>query len=283
MIPFRCAQIVWLMCIAAVAAVSSRAQSVYEPFAYTGSSSLTGQSGGTGFSGGWQYSSGTAPTVNGSGLSVSSLVTSGNAVSFSGAGEMNRSSTASIGVAGQTVWLGLLLRENSSGVSSNNYAGFTIGDSNTPSGAQRLFVGFIGNQLGVVNYNGDFSGSASYAAINATANATYFAAIELTFSTATQATLNLYINPTPGGSPGTPINGTPISQSFLNTNTFSLVSSNGLSTTYDEIRIGSSFASIAPSAIPEPSTYALWSSLAALGGALVWRRRRLPLTRSVSR
>lgn len=57
------------------------------------------------------------------------------------------------------------------------------------------------------------------------------------------------------------------------TYTFDSISldTNGISSYFDEIRIGTDLASVA---VPEPSTYALFSGFAVLG-LMLWRRRRL--------
>jgi hypothetical protein len=108
----------------------------------------------------------------------------------------------------------------------------------------------------------------SASGIAAVSNVTAFLAVEVEYGASTDTEL-LYVNPTPGAAqPGTP--SATMTYNIGNQKGLGLNTFNGAYATFDEIRGGTTWASVTP--VPEPSTFAL-VGLFALFPLLIRRRK----------
>ena len=255
---------------------------VYEPFNYTAGSTLDnqGNSSDVGFQTGstWQYGGGTQDintivspltytdsngnTLAGSGNAVSLPNTNGNAEET----EYRNLSTI-YGASGQT-WISLLGQGSTEG---SNWAGlslFNISIIPTTEDQEVMMVGEWSNDWSIVDYptpgNGVGVASTSSAANEA------FLVYQIELGTSTGYTINMWVNPLLGSSLSTTPNAT-----YTNTtDTFpgfdQLVLHSGTQATFGQIRIGTSYADVAP--IPEPATLGL-VAVGGLGLLLISRKR----------
>ncbi|HTJ78051.1 MAG TPA: hypothetical protein VL357_03570 [Rariglobus sp.] len=243
----------------------------YEPFAYSIGSPLDTQNGGSGFSSAWTASNSTI--VSGS-LSSGSLPTSGDALSItakvdagaSGLGANTyRPFTSTLGGAGQDVWVSFLIKTTN----SSSYGGLVVGSGSASTGAvngsKGIFIGYSGGVY-AIGPNGASSGISGGTATNGT---TQFLVADFSYTTATTGIVSLYLSATPGGSLGTAVGSTSFTLNSFNQIGFATTGS----VTFDEIRIGDSFAAVS-SAIPEPAQTSALFGLATAGIIFVYRIRR---------
>lgn len=250
-----------------------RAQTVYESFNYTTSSSLGTENTGTGFSGNW---SGGTYTISSGSLASGSLTTAGN--SANGSGEISRNLSSSFGAANSSVWFSALLNVSSSS-SGSAYTGIYFGHG---GGAQFMGMGNNGSGtsvLGVSTAGSATSGLDSGSTTSFSLGTTYLLVLNLMFDSNVNGmtgTYNFYVNPTSSSSPGTAVNGaTPIAFTLTGSDLIGLYGSSATATV-DEIRGGGTYASVVPglAAIPEPGSTALLVGAVGLGSVLILRRRR---------
>ncbi len=218
----------------------------YEGFNYVPGSSLDQQNGGTGWAGGWGTPGGLDATTVGGSLTSAGLVVSGGAVSTAGSQAPNQGSSVATwnrllgttqGTDNTTVYFSFLMQPN---------AGFGFyGGLNLSS----VFVGLSGNQsfYGLEGPGNDVSLSS----VPVVAGQTVLFVLRVDFRPGND-TLSLYLNPLAGQpEPGVAA----LVKTNLNLGTVSSVTMNNYGGfTTDEIRIGSSFADVTPSAgVPEPA------------------------------
>jgi hypothetical protein len=228
----------------------------YDGFNYTvgNGSNLAGQNTGTGLSAPWTVSNTTNVNVLSGSLSYSAngrtLATSANKVSATGYGSATGTLSGSLGVDGNTAWVGFEF-------AAQNPTGAIMGDLNlnptVPGTGLRFGApvgGTIGGRISVGTYGGYIN-----TGITAVANQTYFIVASIQYL-ASGDVINLYVNPTPGVIPTTPTatKTLPSTVDLPVTNTFHLYSPQGSVATFDEVRIGTSYLSVAPeAALPLPA------------------------------
>jgi hypothetical protein len=212
-------------------------------FDYQIGASLNGQNGGAGWSGGWTNPGGLDATIS-NGLTFGNLAVSGGAVSTAGSQPPNQGSSVatfvrglntSLGADNTTDYLSFLLRPDAG---AGFYGGINFGG---------VFVGLSGNQSfygleGPVN-------DISLSSVPAVQDQTVLFVLRLDFLPGNDR-LSLYLNPTPGQSePATP----DVVKTDLDVGSVtSFVINNYGGFTTDEIRVGSTFADVTPTATPEP-------------------------------
>ncbi len=110
----------------------------------------------------------------------------------------------------------------------------------------------------------------------ATDTTTHLLVLDLEFTASGSTEANLYVDPTPGTAPtGAPQATEDYTNGFVfNQFRFQSGSAAGYAYNFDELRMGGSYADIAPVAAPEPGG----ATVLALGGfalaSAAWRRRR---------
>lgn len=239
----------------------TRGDFVYESFDYPSGDQLVQKSGGVGFSGAWsagaynaQYSLYNVTTGS---LAFGNLSTSGNSVRTGTDNALNgivrATSEYLVGNNAGTRFLSFLIRrDNTSG--ADNFGGLYIDGSN-----RDLFIGKGGQQTNWGLEERGVSSGAQVSDVVATVGDTTLLVVKMVTGIQTDA-FTLYVNPTPGqGEPGSA--SATMNLDVGDANQIALY--NGGNYTFDEIRIGDSFAEVTPtiSSTPEPSTLVL----AALG------------------
>ncbi len=247
-------------------ALPARAQSsAYEGFNYPGYPQLAGLNGGSGFAGAWSGPSG----VGGGSLGYSVLQTTGDNLSVGNGATANdhvRSLAAPITTG--TVWVSFLMRA-STPYATGDLVGLYVKGDNAGS---RIFAGAgnstQGNDFGLGSgaLVGNFNVSTGAAIAPFSTN---FLVLRLERVDAVNTTATLYLNPAPGlAAPNVAAVGS------YTYNTGNLVAlgiysySPGAATVFDEIRLGGSYATVAPIFSP-PLIAAISPSQAVAAGSPV--------------
>lgn len=247
---------------------SALADVVYEGFDYPVGSSLAGQNGGSGWAGAWNTPGGADLTIS-TGLSFGGLATSGGSVvsapyqppnDGSSVSYFFRNTASTYGADNTTTYFSFLLHPEAG---FGFYGGINIGN---------LFVGRSGNQA-------DFglegpANDVSLSSVPVVVDTTVLLVVRVDFLAGNDH-VSLYVNPTPGGpEPPTP----DVFKTDLDVGTInSVVINNYGGWLTDDIRIGSTFASVTPAAaVPEPSALVLLAAgLPVLAFTLLHRSRRV--------
>lgn len=259
-----------LVCVPAILAgtilTSQAALISYEGFDYTQGANVTGQSGGTGWSGAWTTTSGDT-TVTSSGLSFGDLDVTGNAqTTAAGATTIGfRSFDSSYGSDGTSFWFSFLAQRNAA---VTDFAGISFYNGGTSGGDRTFSI----QRDGASSVSWSLSGDAD-TGIAIDVGQTYLLTVEILFN-AGDDTVNLYVDPTIGGSAPTVADAT-ITISDASFDRIRVAAANGADYTFDELRFGDTFLDVTPSTIPEPSTYALLVSALMLGVVVIRKRNRI--------
>jgi hypothetical protein len=253
---------------------------VYEGFGYPTGPRAAPWAGGSGFldgsgpgvSNGWTSTGAIAP---GSLLDPSgTLAVSGNQLQVTTANfkfDTQRRLQQTMGVSGTDVWLGWLQRASTTG---SAFHGLLLAE---PSGTGTYFIGEPGfgpaDGTYAISKAGDDMNAAS-SGVAVAANRTVFLVAHLQFRDGNDVA-TLFVNPTPGAAEPT---GGAVYQNFdmpvINpVADFTGMTSNTPTTiSFDELRVGATYAAVAPVA-PEPAGALLFAGATAL---LTCRRRRDP-------
>lgn len=227
---------------------------LYEPFNYTAGGSLTGENGGTGFTSAWSPLSGSegTTTVQANSLTYSTLPTSGNKVYINPTSTTSGESRDFSNLNSGTVYLSFLANIDE----GQRFFALRL----TDAGGQKAFIGRAsgGSNWRVESNTGTTVTGAT--SIAASLDTTYFLVLRIDFSVS-NARLRLYVDPTLGTEPLTADADITSSAAFqINGLNIATGFTSGAVTTakgwYDEIRMGTTYADIAP--VPEPTSGALF-------------------------
>ncbi len=257
--------------------VCSAATILYEPFDYP-VGGLNGQNGGVGFTEAWTSSGTSSTAVFAPGLTYSNLQTSGNAVAGTASMVMKRrfDSTGLTG-DGASYWFSILFAATDT----------TIGTATAIPSFFSNFSGSNGQSSGfAVSYNiqsattlyMDARIGGSIRATTTIAGTDYYDGSvalvlgKITFSdTASQDRLEVWLNPTPGATPGTPLFDVTGQWTDPGTNNaFYMNKYDPPDRLIDEIRLATSISDVMP--VPEPAA-GLAALVAAGFGAVLGGRR----------
>jgi len=231
----------------------------YEGFDYTDDdATIGGRDGGTGWNGAWTDGGGGSNQnliVDGaSSLTFGGLQTSGRATTAESSSSSSDRNLASA-ITGGTFWMSVLI---SNPDVNNNFSVVRLDGSGTS-----INFGIGGGSFP----NWSLNNGAQDTGIAASNNTAALLVLEATLA-AGNDTFNLYINPTIGGSAPTIADATETGVDLGNFTDLRIVSA---FSTFDELRIGETFADVTP--IPEPSAFALIAGSLALLAMMTQRRR----------
>lgn len=255
-----------LIPIVLLASAPRAGAAAYEGFNYP-TNPTTPLNGGTGFLGAWP---GGSPVAAGSLTNPGgTLATSGNRVDV-GVGFIERRLADVIGTPGTDVWMSWLQRPTTNlpgfqGVllaqptGPGSWTGtYYIGEPGSGPGNGTYVIGKGGDDLNVVS-----------SGVPLVANEPVFLVTHFQFREGNDLA-TLYVNPAPGTTPTGGVTYSGLDMPVVNP-IISLQGSGQGPTSFDELRIGSTFAEVAP-LVPEPSAAALAASAACV--ALLRRGRR---------
>lgn len=242
----------------------SAALIAYEGFDSTvGEDALASSAGATslGFSGNWSASPANDVIV---GLTYGTLQTVGGAAQIDdnsfGAGSLRSFSASQSG----TIWVSVVFQ---SSLTPSGFAGLTLVESGNDNGALALGHAFGASQVGMWGEKiTAFSTTVSASNVN-------FLVAELNLSAGTGT---FYVNPTGLGSGSAPLSAdATTSISFSAFTTVGIGLRGNSSASFDEVRVGTTWADVSPtaSAIPEPSAYSAVLGAVFLGFAVSRRRK----------
>ena len=226
----------------------------YEGFGYGAGADLSGQNGGTGWAGAWNNQGGAPTLTTAPGLGFGALAVTPGAASTAvvvtndpGAKitTYTRSLATAFGTDGTTTYLSFLLRPDSG---FDFYGGLNLGGG--------LFIGKSGTP--VTTYGLETGGAnIASSSVVATAGEAVFLVLRAQFLAGNDV-LDLFVNPTLGGAEPLLADAEMSNVDLALTDLLYINNSGGW--TIDEIRVGSSFADVAPvqvSSVPEPAMLAL--------------------------
>lgn len=220
---------------------------------------LNGDNGGSGFASPWSESTGNARVVTSSltpPAPANTLLTYGNSMTITHDWEATRNTTTTFGTNGSIVWASMLLNTMSNGGS------FQIGSM--------YITGTVGGNWGM-HTNGNWFNSSTAVL----ANTTYLVVIKADTETSGD-TFQMWLNPVPGATePG-------VSAAIMNlnmgtgtispSNTIGMLSPDPWSQTdaFDEVRLGRSYADVAPTPVPSTPTGLTAGATSASSIHLAW-------------
>lgn len=260
---FLAAVSVFTMCLQP----SSAALIVYEDFNYS-VGDLNNENGGTGWGGKWvKDTSSNTDVVAGSLDDPNDLLTANNHASVTGSatGDIyTRSLTTAIGVDGTTRYLSFLLSPDST-LDTSNWFGLALREG----GAGDIFFGILARTttFGIDDETLNGTDDAD-SLISATLGTTALLVIKMQFNTSgTDDVFSMYINPNPGSAE--PTADATYTYDFAGQDIGTLVLNSSDSVSYDEIRIGTTYADVTPVA-PLPNAAAMGVVLL----LILWIRQR---------
>lgn len=253
----------------ALCSAASAALTVYDGFDYGAvSGDLTGKNGGSGFSG--AYTDGGNSTIYSStGLTYGTLETAGGASLTADGGTATtlnfRGFTA---ISSGETWISFLAQRNGS-ASTSTFAGLSFYNSDGTAATNAEFSIANGGTSGTWRLLDTGTNTTVSTSTTIASDTTYLLVAKIAWGAGAGGTetVSLFVNPTLGLTPVTADAGRDID--MANIDKVRIAGANGVNYTFDEIRIGDSFASVTP--VPEAST----STALLLGlSSLAFRRRR---------
>jgi hypothetical protein len=236
----------------------------YEGFNYSVGANLDTQSGGTGWAANWgQFTGdGTGYTNTSGSLSdpTHTLLTSGNKVSTgasSSSFEARYNQITNYGGNGTTNFFSILIRPDNLGASGQDSSGgdgyFFLQLYGGSGVGNTLFAGKNSESADWGLVQGTTTNNHSFSSIAAVSNQTVFLVVEGDYTSGAD-TFKLFVNPTPGA-PEPAVPSATLSFDIGTQNGLGINTGNGAAASYDEIRVGTTFASVTP--VPEPSAFVL--------------------------
>ena len=250
----------WLIRLGAVAcslgvfaSVAHAAVISHEAFSYAADTPLNGKNGGTG----WQSAWSGAGTVFAAGRAFPGLVTSGNALravgnnlasvrSFTPTGFAELRTNGRFGLDGTELWLSFLARRDTD-FTIADFAGLTLADG----GSQELFVGCVAGasrwSMQLLDLGGAPGNTTPAANAPLVTGETALLVLRLRFGVSgTQDRVELFVNPPPGVTPTTPDAARTGADIRFNQVRLQSGSSRTAAMSFDELRLGESFADVVP-------------------------------------
>lgn len=275
-----------LISLLATAPFAGAALISYEGFDYS-SGAQSGLAGGVGWAGAWTDGGGADCTLNlaSTGLTQGALTPSGlslantGAIAFRTLGTTAAASVASASSANGEIWISVV-----AGQPSGTYGGITLWNAGSTDLSDD--AGNYNLVLGRNDYDGgnwswtDTSSVGNGAGSGVTAATQVLYVMRLGFESGrTSVGFYLFTGANPGAAPqlseATYSNiASVIEDSSGNRPVFDRIRVSGGGMNLDEIRIGTSFADVVPTAVPESGTYGLMGAGALAAVALVRRRRK---------
>jgi hypothetical protein len=263
--------------LAGFALISAHAQSVYEPFAYTNGDPLPGKILSGSYTWGVQ-NSGTAVSIASGNLSVSGLAAStGNSALLPGGNFQE----AVLPFTPTPVNSGTIYFSFAFNLSSLPTAtAYSFGFNSSTNFASTIWLQASGGgyQIGLANRS---NSTATYDSTVFATGTTVFVVGSYEFVSGTANDVSkLWINPASATFDDLAIPSATLTATggtdMTSINSFLIRGATGSPAgTFDELRIGTTWASVTPAAIPEPSTYAALLGALALAGVVLRRRSRL--------
>jgi hypothetical protein len=271
------------LAIALTAGHASAALLAYDGFDYA-AGDLTGQNGGAGW-GGAYTDTGNSTVVDATGLTYGPLATTGGSDRTADGGTATtlnfRTLNQAYGDNETETWISLLGRRNGATV-TNLFAGLSFYNSGGTATANGELSVAATTQGSTVPGLPDWrildlgAGQSTNANVGITPDVVDLLAVRITWGVADAGLVGtgtsavyLYVNPALGGTP-TPTTGRNIT--MTNFDKIRLAGQNGIDYSFDEIRIGETFADVTPVTVPEPTAFALAGGALAFLGSLRCRR-----------
>jgi hypothetical protein len=212
-------------------------------------STINGQNTGTGLGGNWTISKTSDASILAGSLTYSAnghaLTTSGNRLQIRNWNNATATLAQNLGTDGTTVWVGFEF--NAFNTNTGQVLNTSLGiNPSAGSGTGIMFGAPFSAQIGARVTIGAYDGFLS-TGISLVQNQTYFIVAKIQYLS-TGDVISLYVNPTPGVTPTTPTASLtlPTSVAVPVSNQLILRSPQATNATYDEIRIGASYAAVAP-------------------------------------
>jgi lysophospholipase L1-like esterase len=236
----------------ALCSAASAGLTAYDGFDYGASGGdLTGKNGGTGWSGAYT-DTGNSTVYNAAGLTYPGLPSAGGAVNTSDGLGATTISFRNFGAAittGET-WISFLGQRNTT--ATGTFAGFSLYGGGTAAANAEFTIASGGTaNWRLLDANNGGTTTSVDTGIATTINTTDLVVVRILWNAgaAGAEAVSVWVNPTLGVTPGTPQAVRDINMS-VGVDRFRIAGQNAVAHTYDEIRIGDSYADVTVSLVP---------------------------------